>query len=161
MYLTEIAEAIRDAIQASPPGDWGGGLVVPDDIPVFFGLDPFSESNSVDTGIYVIPGYNEYDLSNSRQTGLDRTGVRKINRLSVIICKPFDAVIDINDIVTDVSQVSEWSLLSNLREDLENFLVHLIIPGLKLVEIEPEPPDEVAMDNRLYFAPTALGYHSC
>lgn len=158
MYLTRLAELIEEAINTSLPESWGGGVVVPVDMPVFAGFDPFfNSSETTDPGIYIIPGYVEYDLSSSRKG----VGVRSIMRMSVTICKPFEAPLDLQESSGDVTVGSEWSLLSNLREDLERFLIHCSIPGVKLEEIEPEPPDELALDNRLYLAPTALGYRSC
>lgn len=157
MYLTKLAELLEEAINTSLPENWGGGVVVPVDMPVLAGFDPFTESDSLDPGIYIVPGYNEYDLALARKG----TGVTKVKRLSIVICTPFQALLDITNSRGDVSEKSEWALLSNLREDLEEFLIHLSIPHVKLVEIEPEPPNELALDNRLFLVATALGYRTC
>ena len=161
MYLTEIAEAIENALNTSPPEKWTGGLVVPTDMPVTVGFDPFSESDNLDPAIYILAGFNEYDLSKSRKIPTGKTGVTRTRRLTVIICTPFKALLEINHSDKDVSHKSEWTLLSNLREDLENFLVHLSISGVELLEIEPQPADEMALDNRIFLAPTTLSYRSC
>ncbi len=142
MYLTELTTLIESAINTSPPENWGGGIVLPTDMPVLAGFDPFSALTVFDPGVFIVPGYNEVDLSKSRRTNrIDastgqkfRSGVSKIKRISVIVVKPFEAKLDVTASINDVTHPSEWSLLSNLREDIEEFLIRLHINGVKLVD---------------------------
>lgn len=161
MYLVELADIIMEAINISPPENWNGGLVPAEDLPVVSGFDPFTAQSEIDPGIYIVPGYNEYNLSNSRRSSSGRVGASSIKRLSIVVCTPFGALLDVANTHKDVSHPSEWALLSNLREDLESFLINLHIDGAKLVDVEPEPPDELALDNRIYLASTSLGYSPC
>jgi len=160
MYLAEIAASIVEAIESSLPENWGGGLVLPDDLPVLVDeLDPLSNTDNTDAGVYVIPGFNEFDLSNVRTTGrnLPTIQVATTRYVTVAICVPFNHLFDAIS-VHSVTPKAEWSLISNLREDLENFLLRTSIEGLKLVSIESQLPDEVALDNRLYMVPITVGY---
>lgn len=170
MYLSELVDILKNAINTSLPGNWGGGIVLPRDLPVDSGFDPFlaAEPSDLETGVWLVPGYNEYDLSSSRRSStrtsnqvLVRPGLSIVKRVSVVVCRPFEAKLDISDFRNDVTHTSEWALLSNLREDLEAFLIHLPIESLKLVDIEALPPDELSLDNRIYLAATSLGYSPC
>ena len=159
MYLAEIAASIVSAIESSSPGNWGGGLVLPDDLPVLVDeLDPLSNTDNTDAGIYVIPGFNEFDLSSVRNTGRGQpVSIPTTRYVTVAICVPFNHLFDSLS-VHSVTPKSEWSLVSNLREDLELFLLRTPIGGLKLVSIESQLPDELALDNRLYMVPITVGY---
>ncbi len=160
MYLTEIAEAIVSAINTSPPEKWGGGLVLPDDLPVLVeDLDPQTTTDNTEAGIYVIPMYSEYDLGKSREIGRGAklAPIPTIRYLTVAICVPFSHKFEKNE-ATGVTPKAEWSVLSNLREDIEEFLLTTSISGLKVVSIESSPADEVALDSRLYLVPIIVGY---
>lgn len=168
MYLTKLADLLVEAINTSSPGNWVGGIVLPVDLPAIAGFDPFTATDTLDPGVFIVPGYNEFDLSQSRRTDVidletgtrQRTSISPIKRVSVIICKAFEAKLELSS-RGDASEITELSLLSNLREDLETFLIHCSISGVKLVDIEPLPPDELAFDNRIYLAATNLGFKTC
>ena len=168
MYLTELAELLVEAISDSLPGNWAGGIELPTDLPVIAGFDPFTATDTLDPGVFIVPGYNEFDLAQSRRTDVidletgtrQRTLVKPIKRVSVVICKAFETKLTLSS-KNDVTEYDEMVLLSNHREDLEIFLIHISIPGVKLVDIEPLPPDELAFDNRIYLAATNLGFTTC
>ncbi len=160
MYLTEIAEAIVSAINTSLPEKWPGGVVLPVDLPVVVdNLDPQTTTDNTEAGVYVIPMYNEYNLDKAREIGRgSKTApIPKTRYLSVSICVPFSHKFEKNE-ASGVTPKAEWSVLSNLREDLEDFLLTTSIAGLKVVSIEPGPPDEVSLDYRLYLVPIIVGY---
>jgi hypothetical protein len=159
MYLAEIAASIVEAITTSLPENWGGGLVLPGDLPVLVDeLDPLSNTDNTDAGVYVIPGFNEFDLTRLRTAGRNETvQVSVIKYVTVAICVPFSYRFDTTS-VHSVTPKAEWSLLSNLREDLELFLIRTPIGSVKLVSIESQVPDELALDNRLYMVPITAGY---
>jgi len=159
MYLAEIAASIVEAITTSSPGNWSGGLVLPDDLPILVDeLDPLSNTDNTDAGVYVIPGFNEFDLTRLRTAGRNEAvQVSVIKYVTVAICVPFSYRFDITS-VHSVTPKAEWSLLSNLREDLELFLIRTPIGSVKLVSIESQVPDELALDNRLYMVPITAGY---
>lgn len=161
MYLTSIADGIVTAIRASPSGNWGGGLVLPTDLPVYGTLDPLIDPEQY-KGVYVIPYYNEVDLSKARATNRGTTpiGVTSIRRIIVGICCPLDQKLDTTS-ANDVGKKSEWSLLVNLQEDLEIYLQKLSLSGLELVDMESTPPDETYLDQRIYSVATVLGYKVC
>jgi hypothetical protein len=169
MYLTELANRIGEAINSSLPGNWGGGLLLPADMPVLVNFDPFSEQKSIETAVYITPANNEYDLNLSRRTSQvdaltgvsPRPGIKKRMFVIVSICKPFEAKLDLNDSSNDVTHPTEWSLLKNLQEDLEVFLIHLSLDGVRLLSIDSDPANEVALDQRLYLASITLGYETC
>ena len=159
MYLAEIAASIVKAITTSLPENWGGGLVLPGDLPVLVDeLDPLSNTDNTDAGVYVIPGFNEFDLTRLRTAGRNEAvQVSVIKYVTVAICVPFSYRFDTTS-VHSVTPKAEWSLLSNLREDLELFLIRTPIGSVKLVSIESQVPDELALDNRLYMVPITAGY---
>lgn len=159
MYLSDIADKIVEGIQASAPVSWPGGIVLPHvDFPVKNTLDPSADiTQGEGKGIYIIPAYNEYDLTSKRQRG---TGVSTIKRIVLCICSPFESGLEVNS-GPDVAAKSEWSLLTNLREDLERFIINQTISGIELREIDPEPPDEEALNARIYLTSTVLGYRTC
>lgn len=161
MYLTEIAEAVASAINTSLPENWTGGLVLPDDLPVCVdGLDPLSTSDDTEAGIYVVPMFNEYDLVKAREgigAGTRKAPIPTTRYLSVTICVPFNHKFERSEPHTSTPK-SEWSLLSNLREDLEGFLINTKISGLKIVSVESQVPDELALDARLFMVPIIVGY---
>lgn len=161
MYLSDIANTIVTAIRSSSPGNWVGGLVVPNDMPVYDTLDPLIDPNTY-RGLFVIPYYNELDLTKSRSTNRNTTptGVSKTRRIIVGICCPLDIKLDTNS-ANDIGKKTEWSLLVNLQEDLENYLLKLSVSGLELVDIEVAPPDESFLDQRIYSSATVLGYKVC
>ena len=78
----------------------------------------------------------------------------------VSIVSPFETKAEIEE-SPDVSRVSEWTLLRNLQDDLEYFLIQTSIPNVKLESFDPELPLEQALDQRLYLAPITLGYKGC
>jgi hypothetical protein len=161
MYLTDLTQAIGDRLNTSSPEDWRGGLVIPTDMPVIVGFDPMTEAgDSLTKGIYVTPSSNEYDLSRARVNTNVRTGYSRLMFIVVSIVSPFETKAEVEETV-DVSRVSEWSLLRNLQDDLEEFLIQASIPNVKLETIDPEQPLEQALDQRLYLAPITLGYKGC
>lgn len=170
MYLTEIANSIATGLKESSPENWRGGLVVPSDLPVIVDFDPVVEGGAIDLeiGVYITPSFNEYDLSNSRPNNVEnantrlrgRQGVRKTSYITVSICRPYSEKLVINR-DPDVGRRSEWSLLRNLQDDLEEFLQHLSIDGVKLESMESDPPNEASLQERIYLALITLGYRSC
>ena len=161
LYLTDVCNAIGDRLNSSSPRDWGGGLTVPQDMPVVLGFDPVTEGgDTTKKGIYITPSNNEYSLENSRRNSDARPGAKRTLFVVVSVVQPFETIGDVTD-SPDVSKVSEWTLLSKLQEDLEEFLIQTSIPGVKLISIEPEQPLETALDQRLYLAPIVLGYTGC
>lgn len=157
MYLTEIAESIVSAINASPPENWEGGLVLPVDLPVMVDdLDPLTSADTTDAGVFVIPSYNEYNLSNVRRVGQPQVVVPTIRYVTVAICVPFGLKFEKNQRFSQTPK-SEWSLLSNLREDLEKFLYNTTFSGYKVVTVESNAPDEQAFDSRLYLVTILVG----
>lgn len=170
MYLTEIAKSIATSLEDSLPGNWGAGLKVPTDLPVITDYDPVVEGGSLNLrfGIYVTPSFNEYDLSRSRPNDVENTstriksrqGVSKTSYVTVGICRPYTETLNL---LTDPDSEprSEWFLLRNLQDDLETFLIQLSIAGVKLDTIESDPPNEAALQERVYLALITLGYKSC
>ena len=167
MYLTEIADSIATGLTNSLPDNWGG-IVIPTDMPVIVDFDPIVEGGDLDLdiGIYITPSFSEYDLGRSRpndvenlNTGLrGRQGVSKTSYITVSICRPYTRKL----VVTPVIGVqSEWSLLRNLQDDLEQFLIRFSIAGVKLETIESDPPDAASLHERVYLALITLGYKSC
>lgn len=161
MYLTEIAADIVEAINASSPESWPGGLVLPSDLRVTDALDPFNNEESAEPGVYVIPSSNEFDLSNSRGSRSGQIlGIARIRRIIIAVCVPLKSKLRTSQSF-DIASKTEWSVLSNLREDLENFVLTMSLPGIKLVDIESAPPDEAALDARLFLAATVFGFAAC
>lgn len=161
LYLTDIARCLGDRLNTSSPEDWRGGLVIPTDMPVILGFDPMTEAgDSLTKGVYVTPSSNEYDLSRARSNSNTRTGYTRMMFVVVSIVTPFETKAEIEE-SPDVSRVSEWTLLRNLQDDLEHFLLQTSIPNVKLETIDPEQPLEQALDQRLYLAPITLGYKGC
>ena len=158
MFLTEIASSIATGLTNSPPENWDGGLVIPDDMPVIVDFDPLAEGGTLNLefGVYVTPSFNEYDLSRSR----GQQGVRKTSYITVSICRPYTQKLSILDVL-DSGPQSEWSLLRNVQDNLENFLIHHSIAGVNLETIESDPPNEAALQERVYLAIITLGYRSC
>jgi hypothetical protein len=166
MYLSNIADKLAEAINTSSPGNWEGGIVLPSvTYPVITSLDPsVSLRTEEGRGVYIIPAYNEYDLSRVRKAGKRQgkvaVGQNTIKRIILGISSTFENVVDTNS-MNDVAPKSEWSLLTNLREDLEKFVINTELDGYELIDIEPEPLDEDSMDNRIFLAMTVLGYKAC
>lgn len=161
MYLSDISNGIVAAIRSSAPGEWAGGLVLPTDLPVYDTLDPLIDPN-IYRGVFVIPYYNEHDLTKARATnrGVTATGVLSIRRIIAGICCPLDIKLDTLT-ANDVGKKTEWSLLVNLQEDLEEYLQKLSVTSLKLVDMEVAPPDESFLDQRIFSTATVLGYKVC
>jgi len=161
MYLSDIANGIATAIRSSSPGEWAGGLVVPTDLPVYDTLDPLIDPNQY-RGLFVIPYYNELDLTTARATNRGSTaiGVKVTRRIIVGICCPLDIKLDTTS-ANDIGKKTEWSKLVNLQEDLETYLLKLSVSGLVLVDAEVAPPDEAFLDQRIFSSATVLGYKVC
>lgn len=170
MFLTEIADYIASGLNSSPPEMWEGGLSIPSQMPVIVDFDPLAEGGTLNLtfGIYVTPSFNEYDLSRSRENSrirIDteskgRQGVSKTSYITVSICRPYNEKLNILDALESLPE-SEWSLLRNVQDNLETFLIHHSIPGVKLETIESDPPNDAALQERVYLAIITLGYKSC
>lgn len=158
MFLTEIAELIKDKLEDSPPETWvaaTGYLIVPDDVTVKVALDPFSESGIYSPGIFVIPGYVQFGPKDRKLTP------SKVKFITVAVC------IRMKDADTQGPDITSWvegRRLVDLKECLDNFLVNLDLSEHKLSisgEIETDPPDEIVLDNRYFLATTVIGYDAC
>lgn len=162
MYLTQIAEELVLGIKDSRPEDWGGGLdgaiILPhDDFPVSSRLDPdnfHDETGSPKSAIVIVPGIVEYDLGKKRGSN-PKLSVSRIKYVSLTLHVKF-----VSSVSGDAAADTEWKPISNLREDLENYIIQSPISA-NLVSVEPEPPDEQAFDNRLYMSSTVFGFRSC
>ncbi len=170
MLITEIANSIGIGLNTSLPGNWGGGLSVPTTLPVIVDHDPITEGGELNLqfGVYVTPSFNEFDLSKAREsdstnptTGLrKKAGVSKTSYVAVSICRPYTQKLELKKVLP-AGLLSEWFLLKNTQENLENFLIHFHIEGVKLKTIESDPPNEAALQERVYLAIITLGYTSC
>lgn len=156
MYLTDLAKAIVHALNSSSPESWKtGGYSVPTDVEAKFALDPFTDSMDKQPNIFVIPYYIEYDLTGVRKSKLtsDRKFVTVVLGMQI---KPKDLTPSY-----DITTIEEATKIIDLKEDLDNFLSKLVIPGAKLRDMEVEPLDELKIQDSYYIAPTVLGYDSC
>jgi len=158
MYLTELALEIEQALLDSDPSSWPGNdvldhYVVPDDVPVKFALDPFSDSGILQPSIYVIPGFIQYRVDRSRRPNQQR----HLKFVTVALCV---RIKETDSEGLDVASREEVIKLLNLKEDLEKFLLDLNI-GVQLEEVESDLPDEVQLKDRYYLATIVLGYATC
>lgn len=170
MLLTEIVSAIAIGLDNSLPGNWVGGLEIPTELPVIVDFDPIAEGGNLNLefGVYVTPSFNEFDLSKTRNnsqvdvvTGLKgKSGVLKTSFITVSICRPYSVKLDLKT-VADLTPSSEWSLLRNCQDNLEKFLIHFSMEGASLDTIESDPPNESALQERVYLAIITLGYKTC
>jgi hypothetical protein len=162
VYLSELAVAIRNAIRDSEDSSWGGynstGYVVGTEvgeIPVRFSLDPLTDSGIDSPAIYVIPGFCEYSLSNKRAS------YQPVMALKFITIAVAVKITTDDNTVYDVTSEPEAIKLLDLKEDLDNFILGLAIPGASLEEIEVEPPNEVQLKDSYYLAISLCGYRTC
>lgn len=163
MYLTQICDAIITGLNGSAATNWGGpdnsGLVVGTgkDVQATFALDPFSDASDKTTRIiFVTPGYMEFSLSSKRSGPLLNQPLKYVTvTLSVPVLGEHGTP------GYDVTTEAEGKRLSWLKEELDAFLVRLVIPGAELKQVESEPFDELEMKAKYFISPIVLGYNAC
>ncbi len=167
MYRTDLCVLIKQAINNSPPENWPGGLVLGTDapsvndvhyVPVEVALDPYQEGGVYKPGVFIVPGTKEYS------TDTDRKKVTKKRHLHyVTICLAVKLQGQPTDNDFDVTNVADWSKWMKLKDDLDEFLRYYDWSqhSLSIEAFEPEPPDEISLDNKYYLETTVIGYAGC
>ena len=161
MYLTQIAKTLVTEINASAISNWGGydgnGYIVGTgaDLQAKFALDPFQRSDESTPRIFVIPSYIEFPLENVRTVKLSPN--LKYVVMALVVKVGSDDATPTYDVTSEV----EATKLVDLKEDLDNFLVNLLVPGIKLRDMETEPFDEIEMKDSYFIVTSVLGYATC
>lgn len=164
-YLTEICDSIIAGLNGSDSSNWGGpedpqtGYIVGSgqNLTAKFALDPFSDATDKSgLNIFVTPGYAEFSFENKRAGPLHS---RPLKYVTVTLSVPVDGATGTPEY--DVTTEEEGKKLSWLKEELDNFLVKLVITGAELQAAESEPFDELEMKSKFFIAPIVLGYRAC
>lgn len=164
MFLTELAELIKDSILAAPPEKWVGpsgvdSLIIGTQVPVRLALDPLTATKDPQPALFVIPGYCQYTNAGERKN----QGIR-FSRLKIITLAFCFRMMEMDAGGFDVTSWEEGRKLLDLKEILDEFMLKLDLSASKVSisdSIETDPPEEINLDNRYFLATTVIGYDSC
>lgn len=157
--LANCCENIRTQLLALPPEKWGSikpGTQSEEQIPIELGLDPDLIIKHTKRVIFIMPivlGYSIQDSAAGR--GRIKRSVLSTILVSSAILIPFRTFT-----IGDVCNWDEVRAVIKLRERLENNIMALDLKDANfnieysLLECEPEPAQEIELNQRNYLAVT-------
>lgn len=151
MLLTTLVEAVVAIINSSPEkwrGAEGAGISA---VPTMDWVTCLS--STTDLQVLVSPEFNQYNLEGStgRRTILSFTTAKYI---SITVGRGFKELPTNNDI----APWTECKAILNLRERITQHVIANPIAGLKIVDLEELPPDELQLDKRNFNSTIQIGF---
>lgn len=164
MYLSQLAQALVDSINTSPPENWGGstgsGLVVPTHLEAKFALDPWTQSTASELDIFVIPGFIEYDFTTRRKPPAPPSRKKYV---TVAISARIGATTDTP--TYDITTEAEGIQLTDIKEDLDEYVLKTVLTvgseKAYVTSMDVEPANELQFKDSFYVTISIVEYVSC
>lgn len=154
MKLSAIVDLIVTTLNTSPPEKWTG-LKVGSDVMAVPAIDPIDSFSSTKLQLYILPEMVQYDLDESAR----RENVKILAKAKYV------SIVTVKKLVTeettgDITTWAEGKQILDLKEEVDDFLVRYnwSSSGLKVVDIESGPPDEVQLEGRRFLSLTQIGF---
>jgi len=155
--LAELAETIVTKLQALAPEKWGT-LKGNTDIPFKLALDPDTVVKADTRCVYIIPVINNILLQESPQRGQTIQNLKRQPTINMSLIIPFKTF--------QIEDVADWTEIKKVLEFREYLEDNIIGFDLKvgftnkftLIDVIPEPPLEVELNQRNFLATTEFVY---
>jgi hypothetical protein len=154
MQLSQLAEDIKDYLNSLPEETWTD-LKIGEYVSAENGLDPTEIFERGVRTLWILPYLTDYsrDTSQGRRQ-LVRIG--KIHTVVMVLSIPFE---DTDPNAVDVSSWEGIKKVLNFREEIEKQIL-LKEWGATISGIEAEPPEDIPLGKRWFYAVTRFEFES-